>query len=462
MKHFDSVRPQHVNTRIRRRRFLAYGAGALSAGTVFPAVLAAKEKAVAVHGRITITDIEVHRIWPETLDEIEYELNHHYGPRGPRYVYVVHTDNGLYGLGEGGPEPQEVLDQYIGSCPFDWVGDETSVSLYKAMYDLMGKAAGVPVYKLFGQKYRSWVPVGAWTVSTHPQRMADTVQYFAAMGYTWLKFHLSPFENIFDQFEAMQAVAPKGFKIQLDFTQYDSDDHPFDLLDKISRYPIAGLYEDPLNSKDVDGYIELRNRLRVPIARHASVMQHTTDVLKRAADVYILGHYHLGIVMRRAGLFAAAGVPFSIQHTGGHITRAMTTHMQAAFKTASFHFNSGTESWKSDVVNEPLQPVNGFVRVPERPGLGVTLNREELERLKTNNLPPAPRWIIKSRFENGTMMYNIGGPGRAHFLVMPNKRLIPMSFAAPLTTEYWDEDGSPEFNAMYKRLKTEEMVLTKK
>ena len=44
MKHFDSVPPQHVNTRIRRRRFLAYGAGALSAGTVFPAVLAAKEK----------------------------------------------------------------------------------------------------------------------------------------------------------------------------------------------------------------------------------------------------------------------------------------------------------------------------------------------------------------------------------------------------------------------------------
>ena len=248
----------------------------------------------------------------------------------------------------------------------------------------------------------------------------------------------------------------------MDFTQYDSDDHTFDLLDKISRYPIAGLYEDPLNSKDVDGYIELRNRLRVPIARHASVMRHTTDVLKRAADVYILGHYHLGIVMRRAGLFAAAGVPFSIQHTGGHITRAMTTHMQAAFKTASFHFNTDAESWKSDVVNEPLQPVNGFVRVPERPGLGVTLNREELERLKTNNLPPAPRWIVKSRFENGTMMYNIGGPGRAHFLVMPNKRLIPMSFAAPLTTEYWDEDGSPEFNAMYKRLKTEEMVLTKK
>ena len=41
------------------------------------------------------------------------------------------------------------------------------------MYDLMGKAAGVPVYKLFGQKYRSWVPMASWTVSTHPRRMAQ-------------------------------------------------------------------------------------------------------------------------------------------------------------------------------------------------------------------------------------------------------------------------------------------------
>ena len=50
-------------------------------------------------------------------------------------------------------------------APFDWVGDETSLPLGTAMYDLMGQAAGVPVYKLFGQRYRKWVPVACWTVS---------------------------------------------------------------------------------------------------------------------------------------------------------------------------------------------------------------------------------------------------------------------------------------------------------
>ena len=154
-----------------------------------------------------VTQIEVHEIALAYHDWIAYPLNHYYGP-AHRTVYIAHTDDGRIGLGEsGGAEPQETIDQYVGSNPFDWIGDETSLGLGTAMYDLMGQAAGVPVYKLFGQKYRSFVPVGAWTVSTHPEHMAETVTRYAAQGYTWLKYHLSPFENVFDQTEAMQAVA---------------------------------------------------------------------------------------------------------------------------------------------------------------------------------------------------------------------------------------------------------------
>ena len=104
-----------------------------------------------------VADIEVHEIGLEYQDALAYEFSHYYHISG-RTVYVVHTDTGLVGLGEGDmTEPQEVLDRYIGSNPFDWIGDETSLGLGTAMYDLMGKAAGVPVYKLFGQRYRAWV-----------------------------------------------------------------------------------------------------------------------------------------------------------------------------------------------------------------------------------------------------------------------------------------------------------------
>ena len=171
-----------------------------------------------------ITDIEVHPIGLEYADERVYEFEHYFHI-DTRAIYVVHTDTGLVGLGEGhSAESDEVLQRYLGTNPFDWVGDETSLGLGTAMYDLMGQAAGVPVYKLFGQKQRSWVPVAAWTVSTHPEHMADAVKTYAERGYTWMKFHLSPFENVFDQTEAVQKVAPAGFRLHYDFTMHGTEE----------------------------------------------------------------------------------------------------------------------------------------------------------------------------------------------------------------------------------------------
>ena len=407
-----------------------------------------------------VTEIEVHPITLEYVDWIAYQLTHFYGPI-TRTIYVVHTDNGLVGLGESGsPESQEVIDGYIGTNPFDWVGDEISLGLGTAMYDLMGQYAGVPVYKLFGQKYRSWVPVGSWTVSTHPHLMAETVEQYAAQGYTWLKYHLSPFENVMDQTEAMQAVAPEGFKIHYDFTMHGTDDHMPELLAKLEEYPIAGCFEDPLPGEDIEGYIELRKRSRLPVVLHHFPMGATYEVLMKPADIYMLGHSKIGDAIRRAGLFAADNSPFMLQNVGGTITRTMTTHMMAAFPTATFHFFADTETWQDDVVQERLEPINGFLRVPEKPGLGLTLDRDALERLENLKLPEQEEWIIKSQFKNGTKMYNIADPKNSIFMVRPDRsRLIPMSYDSPISTEYWDNDGTSAYQEMFARIEREGIVL---
>ena len=106
-----------------------------------------------------------------------------------------------------------------------------------------------------------------------------------------------------------------------------------------------------------------------------------------AADVYMLGHSRIGEAIHRAGLFAAGDIPFMLQNVGGNITRARTCHMMAAFPSANFHFFSDCETWSADVVYECPEPTNGFLRVSEGPGLGVTLNRTELERLSSLELP---------------------------------------------------------------------------
>ena len=409
-----------------------------------------------------VTDIEVHRVTLPYDSARADELIRYHDLTG-RTIYIAHTDSGLTGLGESeGVEREEVLARYIGSNPFDWIGDESSLGLGTAMYDLMGKAAGVPVYKLFGQKHRSWVAVAAWTVSTHPDRMANAVQAFARQGHRWMKFHLSPFENVIDQTEAMQAVAPQGFKIHYDFTMHGTQDHMPSLLDRLSEYEIAGCFEDPLPGEDLDGYRELKLRSKRPIVLHHFPMGATYEVLSRPADAYMLGHSKIGDAVRRAGLFAASNSPFMLQNTGSDITRAMTVHMMAAFPSASLHFvNATTEISSERFVTEPLNPINGFIRVPEGPGLGVELERAAVERLKAIEAPSKPRFIIESIYADGTTQYTSPDPTNPHFMHRPDwsRTLMPVSFTSPLTTRYWDDDGSEGFKTMMASIERDGAVL---
>ena len=409
-----------------------------------------------------VTDIDIHQVTLQ-YDEARADELLRYHDMTQRTIYVVHTDNGLIGLGESeSTEKQEVLDQYIGSNPFDWIGDETSLGLGTAMYDLMGKAAGVPVYKLFGQKYRSWVPVAAWTVSTHPDRMARAVQAFAKQGHTWMKFHLSPFQNVIDQTEAMQKVAPKGFKLHYDFTMHGTEDHMPGLLDKLSDYEIAGCFEDPLPGENIDGYIELRQRSRLPIVLHHFPTSATYEIYRRPADAYMLGHSRIGVAMQKAGLFAASESPFMLQNTGSDITRAMNVHMMAAFPSANFHFVSATSEISSErFVTAPLEPINGFIRVPEQPGLGVELDMKEVKRLEQLEPMKKPKFMIVCKYDSGVTLYTRFDPNNPHFMVRPDwsRMLMPMSFVAPLKTEYWDDDGTAEFNSMMERVVRDGAVL---
>ena len=58
------------------------------------------------------------------------------------------------------------------------------------------------------------------------------------------------------------------------------------------------------------------------------------------------------------------------------------------------------------------------------------------------------------------MYYLMRPPKTSHFMGLPHRwRLIPMSFDSPLSTDYWDDDGTPEYRAMFKRLEAEDMVL---
>lgn len=59
-----------------------------------------------------------------------------------------------------------------------------------------------------------------------------------------------------------------------------------------------------------------------------------------------------------------------------------------------------------------------------------------------------------------SMMYNIADPEKSVFMLRPDQaRLMPMSYVSPISTEYWDDDGSVEYKQMFDRIEREGIVL---
>ena len=209
-----------------------------------------------------ITDVEVHTIQPPLQEFNAAAITRYHGKVfQQRTLFVVHTDNGLQGIGEAvgsGADADAVREKYIGTSPFDWVNAETDLALNSCMYDLMGKHLGLPAWKLMGPKVRSWIPVAAWSISRAPEHMAEEVVQAARRGYRWLKYHVDEVQNVIRQTEAMQRVAPPGFKIHYDFNANSDHYNLRPILAELERFDIAGRFEDVVPASDRDGYRILR------------------------------------------------------------------------------------------------------------------------------------------------------------------------------------------------------------
>jgi L-alanine-DL-glutamate epimerase-like enolase superfamily enzyme len=406
-----------------------------------------------------ITDIETHVICPPFQPWNADALLRYHGPEFRyRTVFVVHADNGLYGLGEYWGRTWEGMEGWLsrlrGANPCDYLAHPAlPIGLAPAIYDLVGKHNDCPAFKLFGPRLRARVPMAAWTVSQTPAKMAGEVRRAAEMGYAWLKYHTGHFHNVLAQTEAMQEAAPPGFKVHYDLNFDNSVDHVLDLARELARFPIAGALEDPLRMHDLEGYRLLRQKCPLPVYFHHLPLG-GREALMGLADGYMLGHAPVGEVLWRAGLFEAASVPFMLQNVGGHITRAFVAHMAASLPTATLHHVNCADMWAEDVVTPALKAAGGTVRVPEAPGLGVTLDRDALARWSAVQPAPLPRALARIQYAGLPPIYarlpvhalsdaQGAGPGFIDG--------FGPGYNHPVDLDYCDDDGSPRFAALWER-----------
>ena len=452
----------------KRREFLltaAIGAGGLLSLTKRLNAEGSPAREIrAVDARsLRVTEIETHEILLPYHDFNACTLFRYHGLGIQlRTIYLVKTNQGLEGYGEawGRGWPKEEVAKYVGTCPFDWLGDTSTLPINMAMYDLMGKFLGLPVWYLIGPKLRDRVPVAAWTVSQTPKQMADEVRHAARQGYLWLKYHIDEIQNVVDQTRAMQDAAPPGFKVHYDFNANSTFEVIAPVIKKLEKFPVAGRIEDPIVASDPDGWRKIREMSSLPIAVHHGPVDF---MVKGIVDGLMAGHATIGGAAKIAAVAEITNTPIMLQQCGGTINQAFLAHEAAVFKMATMDHVNLARLWKDDVTNETMPIIDGHVRVPKGSGLGVTLNRDKLKKYESAKRPSHEPFLVRIRYQGGPTIYarhNPEKPGAADELRFL-KRLLGERIPGPVpgydnavVTDFWDDQDSAEFQRIWKETET--------
>ena len=351
---------------------------------------------------------------------------------GPRHtcVFLVHTDEGLTGIsqvetqphvaaaivgapGEAsgmfsglralavGQEPLQVeplWDRlFVGSFYFGRRGAALQAisGIDIACWDILGKATGLPVAVLLGGRRRETVRAYASTLfRDSPAVVREAARAYVQRGFTAVKFGWGPFGEDPRQDVALVQAAREGLgdgpELMVD-AGWRRRRTAKDAINLVHRLHECRPYwvEEPCFPEDYETYRRLSEAVTTPIAAGEAestiwgfrqlAEQGGVDVLQ--PDMSRCGGL---TIARRVAHYAQERNLMVVAHAwGSDILTAATLHFTAFLPGETFlEFNTSQDPISRELVTRPLALVDGSVRVPTAPGLGVELNMEALSRLR--------------------------------------------------------------------------------
>ena len=402
-----------------------------------------------------ITNIEVIPIYPRLAKRYENRKVDLYGI-DHRTVFKVETDSGITGYGDqrvrpGGQPDPAIANSLIGRDPFDFINNHLSYgsALNCALYDVMGKYLGIPVYKLIGQKVRDAVPVAAWTRPASPETFRDEIRRAADQGYTIFKMHTCDYHDVMEQTHLAEEVAPEGFKIHYDFNSNRSLAAVLPIIQELERnHPIVGYIEDPLVKNDIDGWRRLREQTRLPIIMHGTPLGSVQEIIHGVADIYMIGG-SIGDTIATGFACGKANIQTILQFESGTLGKAMALHIAAVLPTHTAHSINLDDQYEEDYTTERIPVIEGSSPVPEGPGLGYEVDEDALARIAGNKPTEPPKHVGVLHMPGGHTFY-----GRSY--VSPTRVTgREEGTIRGLMSEIWEDDGSAEFARIHDRVQRE-------
>ena len=359
-----------------------------------------------------ITSIE---LFPVTIP-LKETIRWSFGTRASTTkLYIkIKTEDGLTGWGEGsGPVAASTLvaqinastrDLVIGENPFDveriikkcqgsglrWVmefGVFVISGIELALYDLMGKYAGVPVARLLGGIYRKEVTYGGYVFIDTAEQMATKALAYKEAGYKAIKLKggINVNEDIANVAAVRKAIG-SDIALRLDPNQVWAPGTAVQTLTALEPYNLQYV-EQPVRREDFRQSRNVRIRSRVPIAVNESI--YTPEdalrvVTEEAADVIVADVHNAGGLLgckKVCAIAEAAGLPV-VLHSGAEMGIGLMamTHMAASSPCFIYPNDTHYDYLADDILSSKLDMPGGRITLSDAPGFGVEVDEAKLRK----------------------------------------------------------------------------------
>ena len=269
-----------------------------------------------------------------------------------------------------------------------------------ALWDILGKAKGEPVFKLLGGAARDKVRV--YATALYPEEPAEVVKKalaFAQKGFRAAKIKVG--FNLAQDIEIVRAVRAE---LGNDFTLMTDANQGYTLgvaLKAVEAFAACGaaFLEEPLFVEDIAGHASLKAQGKVPIALGENlhtrfafenfIARGAVDILQ--PDVARAGGISEAVEI--AALAARHGLSVSFHTWGDAVALAASLHLAAALKNSSIMELDCTENpLRSELLRAPLEARNGFMLPPQGAGLGIELDPKALKRFAFSGTEELSPW----------------------------------------------------------------------
>ena len=302
------------------------------------------------------------------------------------WIVKIYTDAGLVGLGESAADPRPHLEAMHGHEVWEFVHDESrGPGIMIAIYDLVAQAAGIPVGKLFSPQPRAVIQCAWWSHCLRPALLREETQLGIKLGYRVHKIKARPYEDPIEQVAAMSEAAPHDYQIYMDANgSFESAGRALTVADGLRRFSQFKGFEEPIPSQDLVGYREIRQRLPFRLAVHFEAVDHRSFILESLNDAFVVEDYRWGPALaEKSEICRLSGQTLWVE--GGlysGISQVFQAHQCAALARVEFVI-SLAQIAEDDIVVEPFTvETGGFYKIPQKPGLGITLDEKALQKYR--------------------------------------------------------------------------------